>query len=213
MSRPVAVVSGGLDSVTALYLYVKEVAPGSMPLVLTFDYGQPARVREKTAACFFARSLGLEHRVIKLPWMASLVPSAMSGRKSTDAAVWVPNRNSIFISAAAAISESMGGGDVILGFNRDEGASFPDNTPEFMAAMNEALRFSTGGKVRVVSPTVSMSKAEMAAQALALGIDTSHFWSCYGDAKLHCGVCPSCVRLFDALEAAGVPQNTRPGRL
>jgi 7-cyano-7-deazaguanine synthase len=213
MSRPVAVVSGGLDSVTALYLYVKEVAPGSVPLVLTFDYGQPARVREKNAARFFARRLSLEHRVIKLPWMASIVPTAMSGCKSTDAAVWVPNRNGVFISVAAAISESMGGGDVILGFNRDEGASFPDNTPEFIAAMNSALRFSTGGKVRVVSPTVNMSKAEMASRALALGIDTSHFWSCYGDARLHCGVCPSCVRLFSALEAAGVPQNARPGRL
>jgi len=213
MSGAVAVVSGGLDSVTALYLYVRNVAPGSRPLVLTLDYGQPARVRERNAARFFARRLGLEHRTIKLTWMAGLVPPAMSGRKSTDTVVWVPNRNGVFISVAAAICENMGGGDVILGFNRDEGASFPDNTPEFMAAMNEALRFSTGGKVRVVSPTVNMTKTEMAAKAVELGIDARRFWSCYGGGKLHCGVCPSCLRLFNALEAAGVRQNARPGRL
>jgi 7-cyano-7-deazaguanine synthase len=193
----VALVSGGLDSVLALHLYVKQTA--SQPLVLTFDYGQPAARREISAAAFFAECLRLQHRVIPLPWMKPLVPKALSGRKADDAAVWVPNRNAVFIAIAAAIAESLGGGDVVLGFNRDEGASFSDNTPEFMAAANRALHYSTGGRVRVVSPTVHMSKAQMAKKALALGIDTSRLWSCYGGAGYHCGVCPSCKRLFAAL--------------
>ena len=205
----VAVVSGGLDSVAALYLARERYSP---LLVLTFDYGQPAAVREVEAAGFFARRLGLEHRVIPLRWLAGYLPAALDAGVSDDRAVWVPNRNGLFVNAAAAVAEAEGLGWVLAGFNRDEAAAFPDNSAAFVDAATGALRYSTAGRVALASPTVGMGKVELARYLRDEGAETARLWSCYGAGPGHCGCCPSCRRLFAALEAAGVERSRWPPR-
>ncbi|MBN1807686.1 MAG: 7-cyano-7-deazaguanine synthase [Planctomycetes bacterium] len=211
MGGGVAVVSGGLDSVTALHLYARHNRDSSV-LALTFDYGQPAARMEISAAAYFARALGFTHDVIALPWMSVLVPPALNAEESSDTAVWVPNRNGVFVAAAAAIAESMHRSDVIMGFNSDESVSFPDGSPAFMDATNRSLGYSTQSAVSVVSPTLELTKQQLAAMLDDLRIDSTRLWSCYGPGPAHCGQCPSCKRLFDALAAAAVPEAKWPER-
>lgn len=216
----VALVSGGLDSVAALYMSARRPAPRASRqagryapvMVLTVDYGQPAAARERAAARFYANALGLEHVVLRLPWMQPLLPAALDGRDASDAAVWVPNRNGLFINAAAVIAETRRLRCVVTGFNREEAAAFPDNSLAYIKAANDALRFSTRRRVRLVSPTARLDKRGIARRLAAMRADTRRLWACYGGGPRHCGRCPSCCRLFAALAAAGIPQNRWPAR-
>ena len=203
----VALVSGGLDSVAALYMTAQD---GEQILALTADYGQPSFPMEQAAAAFFAHELGCEHVVIELPWMAALLPDALDAGQSSDDAVWVPNRNGVLVNAAAAIAEERGLGGVVAGFNREEAETFPDNSEAFVDATNHALEFSTAGRVHLRSQTMAMTKDETVKTLLRLGGDVRRLWSCYGPGPVHCGECPSCRRLFGALEKAGVEEDRWP---
>lgn len=207
MQGAVALVSGGLDSVTAMCLTAKS---GAEILAITADYGQPAFEMEKASAGFFARALGCEHLVLDLGWMSGFLPETLDSGAPDDSAVWVPNRNGVLVNAAAAVAEARGCDMVVVGFNRQEAASFPDNSEAFIDAANHALDFSTAGRVQLRSPTSAMSKEEIARTLVKLGGDTSRLWSCYGRGPGHCGVCPSCRRLFPALEGAGISKDRWP---
>ena len=214
----VALLSGGLDSAAALSL--AEGGPESIVLALTFDYGQRAAAREIAAAKAMAAALGIAHRAIELPFLRSITRTALVNRSAevprpdaasldapsahdTARAVWVPNRNGVFIAIAAAHAEALGAGRVIVGFNREEGATFPDNTPEFVARTNGALAYSTLAKIVVENPVGSLGKEEIVRRGRASGAPLHLVWSCYLGGEEQCGTCESCRRLFRALDAAG----------
>ena len=79
---------------------------------------------------------------------------------TTAKAVWVPNRNGIFLNVAAGIAESLGVGLLYVGFNAEESASFPDNSADYVEAVNKSLFYSTGNRVRVVAPPLKLRKTE-----------------------------------------------------
>ena len=216
--RAISLLSGGLDSVVATTAVARE---GTVELALTFDYGQraaPAEVRAAQAVC---RALAIPHRAIELPWLAEVTGTALVDRSAplpelaadelddagkthaSAAAVWVPNRNGVFVNVAAAFAESLGCEAVVCGFNAEEGRTFPDNTPEFAAAATEALAFSTMNHVRVVSPTQDLTKAEIVALGRRLGAPLAHVWSCYEPGPEPCGRCESCLRSQRAMAEAG----------
>jgi 7-cyano-7-deazaguanine synthase len=216
--RTVSLLSGGLDSVVATAAAARE---GSVELALTFDYGQRAAPAEMRAAAAVCRELGLRHRAIELPWLADITGTALVDRASplpglaagelddrqktlaSAAAVWVPNRNGVFINVAAAFAESLGCEAVVVGFNAEEGQTFPDNTPEFAAAASAALAYSTQTHVRVVSATQHLTKAEIVALGRQLGAPLAHVWSCYEPGPEPCGKCESCLRSARAFQAQG----------
>ncbi len=229
----VAVLSGGLDSGVALAL-VRESGgrDDGVVLGLTFLYGQKAARRERLAAAAICRHYGVVHRVVELPFLADLTHTALvdPGRepprpdsgdlddpvraRATAAAVWVPNRNGLFLNVAACYAESMGAGRLITGFNAEEGATFPDNTPAFVRAANAALRFSTANRVEVVSPVAGWDKARILTEALRLGFPLDAVWSCYLGGERPCGLCESCRRSRRACAAVGRPELwERLGRL
>jgi 7-cyano-7-deazaguanine synthase len=184
---------------------------------LTFDYGQRAARPEREASERICRQLSVAHRVISLPWMAGASLSALLGEgrdvprvhqsnlsdpamsEQSARAVWVPNRNGIFINIAAALAESHGAGLVVTGFNREEAATFPDNTPAFVDAVNGALNYSTLTHVQVVSYTAEMDKGEILRAGLASGAPLEYVWSCYLGGPNMCGKCESCQRLRRAI--------------
>ena len=214
--RCISLLSGGLDSVVATTIAARE---GSVELALTFDYGQRAASAEVAAAQAVCRELGLPHRVIELPWLAEVTTTALVNRDSalpepaadefddaektaaSAAAVWVPNRNGVFINIAAAFAESLGCEAVVCGFNAEEGQTFPDNTPAFAQAASEALAYSTLAKVRVWSPTQDLTKARIVALGRRIGAPLSHVWSCYEPGPEPCGKCESCRRFRRAMAA------------
>ncbi|HZE96540.1 MAG TPA: 7-cyano-7-deazaguanine synthase, partial [Planctomycetota bacterium] len=152
--KGVAILSGGLDSTVSLAAATRKM---KVVLAITFDYGQRAAKRERDASTKIAKHYKVPHRVLAIPWLADLTSTALVNRRAalpvnemsvrSAKAVWVPNRNGVFIEVAAAVAEALGADTVLAGFNREEAATFPDNSREYLAAINGALRYSTRSRV------------------------------------------------------------------
>lgn len=221
MKRAVALLSAGLDSSVALALAQEQ--GWTVALAVTLDYGQRAAERETTQAGKISAHFGIGHRVLHLPWFRDLARAGCLihrggklpypeteqlsdleyGKKSAKA-VWVPNRNGVFLEITACLAEDIEADAVIVGFNREEAATFSDNSKAYLQALSEALKYSTSNAVTVISPTVDLDKREIVREALRLEFPLPLVWSCYeGDRKM-CGSCESCKRLARALAANGV---------
>jgi 7-cyano-7-deazaguanine synthase len=206
--KSVLLLSGGLDSTVAA---TSACQTGEAVLALTFDYKQRAAEREIEAAAAIARQLGIKHKVIELPWLAEVSRSALTDRSQklphgTDhsgeecaAAVWVPNRNALFIHAGAAVAEGIGADRVVAGFNLDEAQHFPDNSGDFLERINRTLLVSTKRQIRAVSPTVYLTKTEIVGLGLELDAPLGLIWSCYDNGPKMCGLCTSCAGTIAAL--------------
>ncbi|MEB3245304.1 MAG: 7-cyano-7-deazaguanine synthase QueC [Vampirovibrionales bacterium] len=212
----VALLSGGLDSVVAMADALHNL-PGCIKLALTFNYGQRAFAQELAASRAIAQHYGVVHQVIELPWLAQQVPSLMSAQRAhgeklqsaTAKAVWIPNRNGVFLNIAASFAEALGAQAVIFGANAEEAeAGFPDNSEMYRVRLNTALDLSTLNHVRVIAPVGHLNKPQIGERAVALGVPLELIWSCYDALETHCGQCPSCVLLQKALVSP-----TRQGRV
>jgi len=206
--KGVAILSGGLDSTVSLAAATRKM---DVVLALTFDYGQRAARREREASAKIARHFRIPHRVIEIPWLAALTSTALVNRRArlplremserSAKAVWVPNRNGVFIEIAAAHAESRGAQRLITGFNKEEAATFPDNSAAYVSAVNYALSFSTANGVRVVSYTGALDKKAIVALGRRLDAPLKVIWPCYEGGKRWCGECESCLRSLRALHA------------
>ncbi len=211
--KAIALLSGGLDSTVAAWLAAQQM---SIELALTMDYGQRAAPAEIAAAARVAAALGIPHRVIALPWIKQIIHSALTdfscslphlqpeeldapAAAHAAAAVWIPNRNGLFINIAGVFAEALSCEGIVVGFNAEEGATFPDNTPEFVQAAEQALRFSTRTGLRIIAPTLHMTKAEIVQAGRAAGAPLEFVWSCYDAGPRPCQKCESCLRLRRAL--------------
>jgi 7-cyano-7-deazaguanine synthase len=197
----VALLSGGLDSTVSTLLALSRL---KIELALTFDYGQKAAENEKMAAKWFCEKYGIKHQIIQLPFMLEMKSGIIEDSGMEVDSPWVPNRNGLFINIAACYAENLHASRIVCGFNRDEGMDFPDNTSEFVDAVNSSLYFSTLNHVQVISLVQEMDKAEIVTTALTLGLDFSKLWSCYQPGYKPCGTCPSCIRNQQAFEKVGI---------
>ena len=187
-----------------------------MPLALTFDYGQRSAQQEVAHAVRLAHHYDIPHRTISLPLFSdfsnaltqhtgALPHPSMKDLSDSEAslksakAVWVPNRNGVFLEVAAGVAEHLGADAVLVGFNREEAATFPDNSIEYMGALENALSFSTSNHVRILSPTATLDKRTIVRLGLDIGVPFACLWSCYEAQEKMCGRCESCQRLKRAL--------------
>lgn len=182
-------------------------------LALFFDYGQRAADRERAAAARIARHYRVPFRRVNLPWLAEITGTALvdrsrplprtsesrPGDRRTAAAVWVPNRNGAFLNIAAAFAESLGADSLITGFDREEAATFPDNSLAYIRAINRAFRYSTANRVKVRSFVVGLDKTQIVTLGLKLQVPFQWLWSCYEGLRRPCGRCESCARSIRAL--------------
>lgn len=212
----VVLLSGGLDSTVSLAMAGEEYF---LDTALFFDYGQLSIKRELDASRKIAGHYGVRFLSIDLPWLGELSRSALiagsgeipdfptnaasSGEAEVAGEVWVENRNGIFLNIAAAVAASAGCEVLIAGFNREEAATFPDNSGPFIEAVNEAMRIGAGSPVRVESPTLHMTKEEIVRHGLDMEIPWEYLWSCYRGGRKMCGRCESCVRLSRAVAGTG----------
>jgi 7-cyano-7-deazaguanine synthase len=200
--------SGGLDSTVAAALY--RARSGPVALGLCVDYGQRAARREAEAAVAVGAALGFPVQLAGLPLLAEVTATALVARDrplpqpepqriDADApgnadAVWVPNRNGLLVNLAAALAEARGLDAVVVGFNAEEAATFPDNSARFVERLNACLEDSTRGRVRVECPTLRLTKAQLLAEGRAVGAPVHLAWSCYEGGTAPCGRCESCRR-------------------
>ncbi len=217
IARAVVLLSGGLDSTVSLSLAARRVV---VLAAVTFRYGQRSAEEEVKASRRVARSLGVCHRVISLPWLGRLNAGGLADPKTripkvsvsdlnagrtaaASRAVWVPNRNGLFINMAACLAEAWGAGIVVAGFNSEEAENFPDNGLEFVRDANRVLKRSTLNGVRVVSYVQRMTKEEIVEEGVRVGAPLGAVYSCYLGGPGHCGECESCRRLARAFRLAG----------
>lgn len=214
--KSVVLLSGGLDSTTNLYAALKA---GKVALAITLNYGQRAFVKEEAAAQYFCRLNNVPHKTIDVSFIRELGKSSLTDRKmnvpqglevsiddmqrsqATAKSVWVPNRNGILLNVAAGFAEALGADTVVPGFNKEEAATFPDNSEAFVGALNESLKFSTQGRVRTHCFTIQADKTEIVKMAVGYKVPLEKLWSCYLDGVKWCGQCESCLRLKRALKA------------
>lgn len=226
MERAVTLLSGGIDSYLSTALAREEQ---TIVLALTFDYGQRAVVQEIKSAKKMAATWRIRHQVIELPWLKNLGENALThsgqllprfhsaeklnDKKATERsaeAVWVPNRNGVFLNIAGSFAETLGAMWIITGFNREEAATFPDNTSDYVDRLNRALELSTLlYPPKVKSYVQEMDKKEMVAKIVALDLSFDHFWSCYEGKEKMCGTCESCARSLAAFQANNILETVR----
>jgi len=209
----VLILSGGVDSTTLLYDYRDRIA-----LALSFHYGSKHNGRELPFAAWHCQQLHIEHRVVKLGFMPSLLNSSLlegggdipEGQYADDNmhSTVVPFRNGIMLSIAAGVAESMGLQYVMMANHGGDHAIYPDCRPEFVSAMSAATAAGTYNGVRLLAPYTDMTKADIARRGRQLGIDYSRTWSCYKGQQNHCGRCATCVERREAFAAAGIADAT-----
>lgn len=204
MKKAIILLSGGLDSAVSLALAIK--AGYKITLALTFDYGQKSARQEIKASGKLCRQFRIKHQVFNLKWLGKLANNALTNKHkpipsfshlssfslSSLSAVWIPNRNGLFINIAASYAEALGQKYIITGFNKEEAINFPDNSIGYINAANKVLQFSTLTKVRVISFTARMDKRQIISQARRLRLNLNELWSCYEGGPTPCGVCESC---------------------
>lgn len=202
--RPaVVLLSGGLDSMVTAGI---ARAQGFVLHALSIDYNQRHR-REIEAAKIIAKELGAARHVI-LPLDLTLfggsaltddIAVPKDGLTDEIPVTYVPARNLVFLSLTVAMAEASGARDVFIGVNALDYSGYPDCRPEFIDSFTETARLGTkagveGAPFSVHAPLQHMTKAQIASEALRLGLDPAMSWSCYdptGDG-LACGLCDSC---------------------
>ncbi|MFC4160807.1 7-cyano-7-deazaguanine synthase QueC [Chitinimonas lacunae] len=222
MKKAVILLSGGLDSATVLAIARDQ---GFAAYCLSFDYGQRHNA-ELAAARRVAATLGAtEHRV------ATIDLKAFGGSALTDASIevptggvvegeipvtYVPARNTIMLSYALAWAEVLEASDLFIGVNAVDYSGYPDCRPEYIAAFeamaNLATRTGVEGKpLRINTPLIDLTKAQIVQRGTALGVDYGLTVSCYqaDDQGRACGACDACRLRRIGFEAAGLTDPTR----
>ena len=223
--RAVVLLSGGLDSATALAIARTE---GYCAHALSFDYGQRHRL-ELNAAARVAHALGAEdHRILRIDlrgWGGSALTANIDVPKGRRAAqmsadipvTYVPARNTIFLSSALGYAEVLGAWDIFIGVNALDYSGYPDCRPEYIEAFetmaNLAIKgaIEGAGRVRVHVPLIHMTKAKIILRGHQLGVDFGMTHSCYDltEDGLACAQCEACLLRKMGFDEAGVPDPTR----
>lgn len=206
----VILLSGGLDSLVALD-YVQKKSDIDVKLALTFDYGQKAVEKEIEASEKICRYYNIEHKTIRLDWLKEItrtalvssdtIPTENLNTKESADAVWVPNRNALFLNIAACFCDSFGYKYLIYGANKDEGETFSDNTEMFRNEITKMFESSTLVQPRVLAPLINYGKDDIVKIGLYNSVPLELVWSCYESGINHCGKCESCKHLKKALIA------------
>ncbi len=226
-NKPPAVIllSGGLDSSTVLAMAQKQ---GYACHTLAFDYGQRHR-NELDACTHIASSMhAASHRIFNLD-IGSFGGSALTSdievpkdrdesmmSTATDIPVtYVPARNLVFLSVALAYAETLGSTDLFIGVNAIDYSGYPDCRPEFIASFIETANLATklgvdGNNIKVHTPLLEMTKAQIIQAGTKLGVDYAMTHSCYDPSPTGgaCGHCDSCILRKAGFEQANISDPT-----
>lgn len=219
--RAVILVSGGLDSATVLAMARHQ---GYDCYALAFDYGQRHRA-ELQAARRVSLALGAaEHKVIPLD-LTAIGGSALTDNNiavpdhSEDSGIpvtYVPARNTVFLSIALGWAEVLEADDIFIGVNAVDYSGYPDCRPDFIQAFETMANLATkagveGHPLKIHTPLIDLSKADIIRRGQALGVDYALTVSCYqADTEGRaCGRCDSCYLRREGFVAAGVADPTR----
>jgi 7-cyano-7-deazaguanine synthase len=218
--KAVVLLSGGLDSATALAVAIKE---GFDAFALSFFYGQRHQV-ELEAASRVAKALGASRHLVLNLDMRPIGGSALTGSLAVPKnrpvdelsegipVTYVPARNTVFLSYALAWAEVLESFDIFIGVNALDYSGYPDCRPEFVRSFEQTANLATKacvegrGAVKIHAPLISLTKAQIIRLGLSLGVDYSITHSCYDPLPggKACGHCDSCILRSRGFAGAGL---------
>ncbi len=224
-TRAVVLLSGGLDSSTALASTLKA---GREVHAMTIDYGQRHR-KEIDAAKKIATHFGVKsHKVLKIN-LTTIGGSALTDKRIPVPqqrtledigrgipVTYVPARNTILLGFALAHAEALDADEIVIAANYLDASGYPDCRPEYYEAFQEVARLGTkrgveGRPIRIVTPLISLTKADIVRKGEELGVPWKLTWSCYLGGDRACGACDSCQLRLKGFREAGL-QDPLPYR-
>jgi len=212
----VALLSGGIDSTVLMYSLIEdyEVYP------LTIGYGQRHK-KEVFAARNVCEARGdwllKRWKYLDLGNLRFVLPSALTGvgevpsgkyNEETMSQTVVPNRNMIFLSIAAGYAEGIEANYVAYAAHTEDHYLYSDTRPEFAVTCDLAIEQGTGGKVRLLTPFISVSKSDIITFGKTFTVPFKKTWSCYQGGDVHCGTCSTCIERRQAFKLARVEDPT-----
>ncbi len=213
LKKAIVILSGGMDSTTAAFIARSR---GYRIVALHFDYRQRTQKREREAFEAVCDALGVEGRyVIDLPFFEQIGASALTDR-SIDVptggiepgvpVTYVPFRNGIFLSIAAAVAEKEGAEALFIGVVEEDSSGYPDCREEFIEAMQRAVNLGTkeSTHITIETPLVHLKKEDIVKTAIEYGVPLELTWSCYKEEGEACGLCDSCRLRLKGFEKAGI---------
>lgn len=187
--KTVAIISGGMDSVTMLHKLVKE---GKEVKAISFNYGQ-IHVKELDMAKWQCEHLGIDHKIVDVRFLKDLLPSALTGTKEvphghyedeTMKQTVVPFRNTILASIALGYASGLEYDEIALGVHSGDHAIYPDCRPEFFEALSVVARLGDYRAIGIYVPYMNLTKVEILAEGLnILTVDYSKTWTSYSDGE------------------------------
>lgn len=221
MKKAVILVSGGLDSSTVLAILDNQ---GYDIYALSFNYAQNHLIELDKIKRLIKNYNVKEHHVLNIDLSAfktsalinkdTKVPEYTSAKELGDKIpiTYVPARNTIFLSYALGYAEVIGASEIFIGAHVDDSANYPDCRPEFVESFEKTANLATkagveGNKIHIIAPLIEMSKAQVVAKGLELGVDYSDTISCYNPSHNaeSCGKCHACLIRIEAFKM----NNTR----
>src|SRR2546426_3479727 len=217
-TRAIVLLSGGLDSSTALAIALSK---GREIAALTAEYGQRHR-KEISAAKEVAKHFGVgDHRIMKIDsstfGRSALTDDAIDvpeGRTPEEMArgipaTYVPARNTVLLAHALAFAEAADADEIYIGANSLDYSGYPDCRPEFYEAFREVARLGTkrgveGRPIHLHTPLIRMTKGDIVRTGAKLGVPFELTWSCYHGRAKACGVCDSCHLRLKGFREAGI---------
>ena len=220
MKKAVCLLSGGLDSSACLAFARRE---GYICYALSFDYGQRHKI-ELAAAARLAACLGAEQHIVVQIALDAFGGSALTADIAVPKArsldemsrgipvTYVPARNTIFLSFALAWAEVLESSDIFIGVNALDYSGYPDCRPEFIEAFERMATLATKAgvegrtRVKIHTPLIRLTKAQIVALARELGVPFGLTLSCYDPAPdgRPCGACDACLLRRKGFEEAGI---------
>ena len=215
MSKTLVLLSGGMDSVTALHWAKQE---HEVVGAVSFDYGAKHNHREVALAEWQCGHLDVWHDIVPLPFVNELftsdllksggeIPEGHYEEESMKRTV-VPFRNGIMLAIACGIAESRGAEALVIAAHAGDHAIYPDCREPFMHAMADAMREGTYARIELLRPFIHLDKAAITRLGQGLGVDFGKTWSCYKGGSIHCGKCGTCVERREAFIKAGIEDPT-----
>jgi 7-cyano-7-deazaguanine synthase len=215
MAKTLILLSGGMDSVTALHWAARE---HEVVGAVSFDYGAKHNHRELELAAWHCGQLGVRHDNVALPFVNDLFASDLlkSGGEIPDGhyeeesmkRTVVPFRNGIMLAIACGIAESRGAEAIAIAAHAGDHAIYPDCREPFMLGIATAMREGTYARIELLRPFIHLDKAAIAQLGHELGVDYAQTWSCYKGGVIHCGTCGTCVERREAFAKAGLIDPT-----
>ncbi|BBM82617.1 7-cyano-7-deazaguanine synthase QueC [Candidatus Uabimicrobium amorphum] len=214
--KAIVLLSGGMDSVTALYWANENL---QVQGAVSFDYGAKHNHKEIPFAQKHCALLGIKHNIISLQFMNDLftsnllksggdIPEGHYEEENMKLTV-VPFRNGIMLAIAAGYAESIQAQHLVIAAHAGDHAIYPDCRESFMQSMSNAIKNGTYSQTEIIRPFIEDRKEDIAQKGNLLGVDYALTWSCYKGKELHCGKCGTCVERKEAFAKANLNDPTQ----